>query len=110
MGNEYTTIEGRTVATAATVSVKGTLPALASLRDSTNTSNKWIAGALALPTAAYMLQDQEAHASQMERTFIAIKPDGVQRGLLIYYFNPRISPYLPSNLSRFLDFGDYSQI
>lgn len=64
---------------------------------------------------AYMLQDQEAHASQvfhslhifyngklesiraifaiftttslffmqMERTFIAIKPDGVQRGLVI---------------------------
>ncbi|KAJ0802637.1 putative nucleoside-diphosphate kinase [Helianthus annuus] len=29
-----------------------------------------------------MLQDQEAHALQMERTFIAIKPDGVQRGLI----------------------------
>nr|XP_016458444.1 PREDICTED: nucleoside diphosphate kinase 4, chloroplastic [Nicotiana tabacum] len=29
-----------------------------------------------------MLQEQEAHAAQMERTFIAIKPDGVQRGLI----------------------------
>jgi hypothetical protein len=32
--------------------------------------------------AVYMLQDQEAHAAEMERTFIAIKPDGVQRGLV----------------------------
>ncbi|KAK9059339.1 hypothetical protein SSX86_021959 [Deinandra increscens subsp. villosa] len=75
--------KGRTAAAAAAaVSFKGTLPALASFTDSTNTSNKWIAGALALPAAAYMLQDQEAHALQMERTFIAIKPDGVQRGLI----------------------------
>ncbi|GFP82570.1 nucleoside diphosphate kinase 4 chloroplastic [Phtheirospermum japonicum] len=29
-----------------------------------------------------MLQDQEAYAIEMERTFIAIKPDGVQRGLI----------------------------
>ncbi|KAL4565423.1 hypothetical protein LXL04_029517 [Taraxacum kok-saghyz] len=74
--------EGRTAATAAAVSFKGTLPALSSFRDSTNTSNKWITVALVLPAAAYMLQDQEAHAAQMERTFIAIKPDGVQRGLI----------------------------
>uniref|UniRef100_A0ACD5T6F7 Uncharacterized protein n=1 Tax=Avena sativa TaxID=4498 RepID=A0ACD5T6F7_AVESA len=39
----------------------------------------WIA---AIPAAAYMLQDQEVHAAEMERTFIAIKPDGVQRGLI----------------------------
>ncbi|MFS7923715.1 putative nucleoside-diphosphate kinase [Helianthus anomalus] len=74
--------KGRTAAAAAAVSFKGTLPALASFTDSTNASNRWIAGALALPAAAYMLQDQEAHALQMERTFIAIKPDGVQRGLI----------------------------
>ncbi|KQK04550.1 hypothetical protein BRADI_2g14210v3 [Brachypodium distachyon] len=40
---------------------------------------QWLA---AVPAAAYMLQDQEAHAAEMERTFIAIKPDGVQRGLI----------------------------
>ncbi|XP_062180691.1 nucleoside diphosphate kinase 3-like [Phragmites australis] len=39
----------------------------------------WLA---AVPAAVYMLQDQEAHAAEMERTFIAIKPDGVQRGLI----------------------------
>uniref|UniRef100_A0A0E0PS63 Nucleoside diphosphate kinase n=1 Tax=Oryza rufipogon TaxID=4529 RepID=A0A0E0PS63_ORYRU len=39
----------------------------------------WLA---AIPAAVYMLQDQEAHAAEMERTFIAIKPDGVQRGLI----------------------------
>ncbi|KAH7550129.1 hypothetical protein JRO89_XS13G0139700 [Xanthoceras sorbifolium] len=32
--------------------------------------------------SVYMLQEQEAHAAEMERTFIAIKPDGVQRGLI----------------------------
>nr|XP_043627893.1 nucleoside diphosphate kinase 3-like [Erigeron canadensis] len=74
--------EGRTAMAAATVSYKGKLPALVSFCDSSTTSNKWITGALALPAAAYMLQDQEAYAAQMERTFIAIKPDGVQRGLI----------------------------
>ncbi|KAL8201011.1 hypothetical protein R6Q57_012350 [Mikania cordata] len=76
--------EGRSAAAATAVSFKGFQPALASFgRDrSGNTSSTWIAGAFALPTAAYMLQDQEAHAAQMERTFIAIKPDGVQRGLI----------------------------
>lgn len=39
----------------------------------------WIA---AIPAAAYMLQGQDVHAAEMERTFIAIKPDGVQRGLI----------------------------
>ncbi|KAI3710699.1 hypothetical protein L2E82_40488 [Cichorium intybus] len=76
--------EGRSAAAATAVSFKGALPALASFgRDNSgNTSSTWIAGAFALPAAAYMLQDQEAHAAQMERTFIAIKPDGVQRGLI----------------------------
>ncbi|KAI3913734.1 hypothetical protein MKW98_011795 [Papaver atlanticum] len=32
--------------------------------------------------SAYMLQEQEPHAAEMERTFIAIKPDVVQRGLI----------------------------
>ncbi|RZC56548.1 hypothetical protein C5167_015422 [Papaver somniferum] len=35
-----------------------------------------------LDLPAYMLQEQDAHAAEMERTFIAIKPDGVQRGLI----------------------------
>ncbi|MCH91737.1 nucleoside diphosphate kinase-like protein, partial [Trifolium medium] len=29
-----------------------------------------------------MVQDQEVQAAELERTFIAIKPDGVQRGLI----------------------------
>nr|ACU16188.1 unknown [Glycine max] len=29
-----------------------------------------------------MFQDQEVQAAELERTFIAIKPDGVQRGLI----------------------------
>ncbi|KAL8138950.1 hypothetical protein V2J09_004951 [Rumex salicifolius] len=50
--------------------------------ESAGSSHGWLSGALALPAAAYMLQDQEAYAAEMERTFIAIKPDGVQRGLI----------------------------
>lgn len=68
------------------VSLKGTqaLPFLASYgrANSHNASARWLSGALALPAAAYMLQENEANAAQMERTFIAIKPDGVQRGLI----------------------------
>ncbi|XP_018824362.1 nucleoside diphosphate kinase III, chloroplastic/mitochondrial-like [Juglans regia] len=77
--------EGRTVAAAATVSLRETVPFLASnywRAGSENTSRGWIQGALAIPAAAYMLQEQEAHAAELERTFIAIKPDGVQRGLI----------------------------
>ncbi|KAK4338511.1 hypothetical protein RND71_042998 [Anisodus tanguticus] len=75
---------GRAAAAAATVSLRGVVPSLASYgrTESGNASRAWISGVLALPAAAYMLQEQEAHAAEMERTFIAIKPDGVQRGLL----------------------------
>ncbi|OIT27020.1 PREDICTED: nucleoside diphosphate kinase 3-like [Nicotiana attenuata] len=75
---------GRTAAAAATVSLRGVVPSLASYgrTDSGNSSRAWISGILALPAAAYMIQEQEAHAAEMERTFIAIKPDGVQRGLI----------------------------
>lgn len=75
---------GRAAAAAATVSLRGVVPSLASYgrTESGNASRAWISGVLALPAAAYMLQEQEAHAAQMERTFIAIKPDGVQRGLI----------------------------
>ncbi|KAJ6703440.1 NUCLEOSIDE DIPHOSPHATE KINASE [Salix viminalis] len=75
--------EGRAVASA--VSFSGKLPFLASAHGRTGSSNvsrQWISGALAIPAAVYMLQEQEAHAAQMEQTFIAIKPDGVQRGLI----------------------------
>uniref|UniRef100_A0A2P2LFB2 Nucleoside diphosphate kinase n=1 Tax=Rhizophora mucronata TaxID=61149 RepID=A0A2P2LFB2_RHIMU len=77
--------EGRAVAAAAAVSFGGKVPLLASAyrrTDSADGSRQWIPGALAIPAAAYLLQDQEAHAAEMERTFIAIKPDGVQRALI----------------------------
>ncbi|KAJ4771145.1 Nucleoside diphosphate kinase [Rhynchospora pubera] len=44
--------------------------------------NRLFSAALAIPVAGYMLMDKEAHAAELERTFIAIKPDGVQRGLI----------------------------
>ncbi|KAM1041101.1 hypothetical protein ACFX13_031067 [Malus domestica] len=46
-----------------------------------NASRGWISRALAIPAAAYMLVDRKVHAAELERTFIAIKPNGVQRGL-----------------------------
>ncbi|KAL2551105.1 Nucleoside diphosphate kinase IV [Forsythia ovata] len=71
-------------AAAATVSRRGKVSSLASYgaSESGNTFRSWISGALGLPSAVFMLQEQEACASEMERTFIAIKPDGVQRGLI----------------------------
>ncbi|KAK8560887.1 hypothetical protein V6N13_026322 [Hibiscus sabdariffa] len=77
---------GRAVAAAVAVSVDSKLPLLASAYTnggSTNAFRGWLPGVFALPVAAYMVQEQEAHAAaQNERTFIAIKPDGVQRGLV----------------------------
>ncbi|XP_068644341.1 nucleoside diphosphate kinase IV, chloroplastic/mitochondrial-like [Aristolochia californica] len=77
-------VEGRAVG-AATTLLRGKVSSLSSVyrrADSNHSSHGWISGALIAPTAAYMLQEQEAHAAEMERTFIAIKPDGVQRGLI----------------------------
>ncbi|XP_027081236.1 uncharacterized protein [Coffea arabica] len=76
--------EGRAAAAAAAVSLRGRATSLAahSRVDPGNASRSWISGLLALPAAAYMLTEQEAHAAELERTFIAIKPDGVQRGLI----------------------------
>ncbi|KAF8380049.1 hypothetical protein HHK36_027519 [Tetracentron sinense] len=77
--------EGRAVAAATVTSFRGKVPSAASFSSragSESSSRGWVSGALALPAAAYMLQEQEAHAAEMERTFIAIKPDGVQRGLI----------------------------
>ncbi|XP_062146761.1 uncharacterized protein LOC133854542 [Alnus glutinosa] len=77
--------EGRAVAAVAAMSLRGTVPFLASnygKAGSENMTREWISGALAVSAAAYMLQEQEAHAAENERTFIAIKPDGVQRGLI----------------------------
>ncbi|KAG8069053.1 hypothetical protein GUJ93_ZPchr0005g15442 [Zizania palustris] len=42
----------------------------------------WLPTIAAIPVAVCMLQEQEARAAELERTFIAIKPDGVQRGLV----------------------------
>ncbi|XP_077228187.1 nucleoside diphosphate kinase 3-like isoform X1 [Tasmannia lanceolata] len=74
---------GRAVAVATVTSFRGKVPAFASVcerTDSRNAFRGWVSGALVLPAAVYMLQEQEAHGAEMERTFIAIKPDGVQRG------------------------------
>ncbi|KAH6756837.1 Nucleoside diphosphate kinase family protein [Perilla frutescens var. hirtella] len=46
--------------------------------ESGNAYRRWISGVLTLPAAAFMLQDQETNAAQMEITFIAKKPDGMQ--------------------------------
>lgn len=73
---------GRAAAAAAAVSSQGRLSSLASIGASGNAYRGWISSALVVPVAAFMLQEQEAHAAEMERTFIAIKPDGVQRGLI----------------------------
>ncbi|KAL3498995.1 hypothetical protein ACH5RR_041727 [Cinchona calisaya] len=75
---------GRSAAAAAAVALRGRATSLAAYgrMDSENASGNWISGLLAVPAAAYMLTEQEAHAAEMERTFIAIKPDGVQRGLI----------------------------
>ncbi|GAB2231617.1 hypothetical protein Droror1_Dr00010626 [Drosera rotundifolia] len=75
--------EGRSVAATAAVVVR----ARASCRnfgrqDSSTGYSGWLSSALALPAAVYMIQDLEARAAELERTFIAIKPDGVQRGLI----------------------------
>ncbi|KAJ6821763.1 nucleoside diphosphate kinase III, chloroplastic/mitochondrial [Iris pallida] len=77
--------EGRVVATATTAAFRRNFTSASAFygrADYNRTSRGWISGALALPAAVYMLQDQEAHAAELERTFIAIKPDGVQRGLI----------------------------
>ncbi|KAF7828144.1 Pleckstrin homology (PH) domain-containing protein [Senna tora] len=77
--------EGRAVAAATAVSLTRNAPLIASnygRSESGSGSRQWFSGALALSAAAYLLQDQEAHAAELERTFIAIKPDGVQRGLI----------------------------
>ncbi|GAB4834565.1 Nucleoside diphosphate kinase 4, chloroplastic [Ancistrocladus abbreviatus] len=75
---------GRSVASTAVVALRGKSLYLAAFGRSESASGArgWLSSALALPAAVYMLHDQEAHAAEMERTFIAIKPDGVQRGLI----------------------------
>ncbi|GAB4857560.1 Nucleoside diphosphate kinase 4, chloroplastic [Ancistrocladus abbreviatus] len=76
--------EGQTVAATAVVSLRGKASYVAAFgrAESASGSRGWLLSAFTLPAAVYMLQDQEAHAAEMERTFIAIKPDGVQRGLI----------------------------
>ncbi|XP_031504801.1 nucleoside diphosphate kinase IV, chloroplastic/mitochondrial-like isoform X1 [Nymphaea colorata] len=77
--------QGRTVAAASAASFRGKMSTLASVyqqKEARSTLSGWLSGALVLPAAAYMLQDQPAEAAEMERTFILIKPDGVQRGLI----------------------------
>lgn len=78
---------GRAVGAATAVSLSCKVPLFYGKNGSgsgsaSSSSSSWISGALALPAAAYMFQDQEVRAAELERTFIAIKPDGVQRGLI----------------------------
>ncbi|KAF6135875.1 hypothetical protein GIB67_014540, partial [Kingdonia uniflora] len=79
-------VEGRTIgAAAAGTPFRGNVLSPAYFYGKTGSRsvpNGWITGVLAIPAAVYMLQDQEAYAAEIERTFIAIKPDGVQRGLI----------------------------
>ncbi|XP_037480141.1 nucleoside diphosphate kinase 4, chloroplastic-like [Triticum dicoccoides] len=70
------------LATLANLGRNSTLPAAYAHHLHTNASSHGYAWIAAIPAAAYMLQDQDVHAAEMERTFIAIKPDGVQRGLI----------------------------
>ncbi|CAH2078125.1 unnamed protein product [Thlaspi arvense] len=77
--------EGRAIGAATVVYASGKVPLYASnfgKSGSAFASKNWLTRLLALPAAAFMLQDQEVLAAEMERTFIAIKPDGVQRGLI----------------------------
>lgn len=77
--------EGRAVASATATAFRRNFSSASSFyekAESNRTSRGLLSAALAIPAAAYMLQDQEAHAAELERTFIAIKPDGVQRGLI----------------------------
>eukprot|EP00249_Psilotum_nudum_P025222 c29488_g1_i1 orf=120-809(+) len=43
---------------------------------------KWMTGAFLLPVTVLMAQDLTLDVTEAEQTFIAIKPDGVQRGLI----------------------------
>ncbi|KAG6523441.1 nucleoside diphosphate kinase 3-like [Zingiber officinale] len=72
----------RAVAAATTTVVRGSACSLSYKAGAGSTSIGWLYGALAVPAGVYMLQDQQLHAAELERTFIAIKPDGVQRGLI----------------------------
>ncbi|XP_042391698.1 nucleoside diphosphate kinase 3-like [Zingiber officinale] len=75
----------RTVAAATATVARGSARSLSSFCDKADlksTSMGWLYGALAVPAGVYMLQDQQLQAAELERTFIAIKPDGVQRGLI----------------------------
>ncbi|CAN6373169.1 unnamed protein product [Urochloa humidicola] len=77
--------EGRTATlTAVTNLGRKTLPTSYAYHKSGShhAASGWGAFAATVPAAIYMLQDQEAHAAEMERTFIAIKPDGVRRGVV----------------------------
>ncbi|XP_073362666.1 uncharacterized protein [Aegilops tauschii subsp. strangulata] len=70
------------LATLANLGRNSTLPAAYAHHTNAAASSHGYAWIAAIPAAVYMLQDQEVHAAEMERTFIAIKPDGVQRGLI----------------------------
>ncbi|KAH7651692.1 Nucleoside diphosphate kinase protein [Dioscorea alata] len=78
-------IEGQAVGAATATSFRRSISTVAAFyrrAESKSIPMEWISGTLAFPAAVYMLQDKEVNAAELERTFIAIKPDGVQRGLI----------------------------
>ncbi|XP_031504803.1 nucleoside diphosphate kinase III, chloroplastic/mitochondrial-like isoform X1 [Nymphaea colorata] len=73
--------KGRAVAEASAASFRGRMSRLASVcqqKEARSTLRAWLSGALVLPAAVYMLQDQPAQAAGMERIFVLIKPDGMK--------------------------------
>ncbi|CAJ1937268.1 unnamed protein product [Sphenostylis stenocarpa] len=78
--------QGRAVGAAAGVSLSSKVPLLSTIYkkggSESESASSWISGLLAIPAAVYLCQNQEVQAAELERTFIAIKPDGVQRGLI----------------------------
>ncbi|KAJ0986110.1 hypothetical protein J5N97_004466 [Dioscorea zingiberensis] len=77
--------EGQAVGAATATTFRRRISTVAAFYEKANSKSipkRWISGALAFSAAVYMLQDKEVNAAELERTFIAIKPDGVQRGLI----------------------------
>ncbi|CAM6104967.1 unnamed protein product [Calypogeia fissa] len=76
--------DGRAVLSAAATRYSKVAPALLSAGKAganQNYGNLFAASAF-LPAAVWAVQDQQLEAAEKERTFIAIKPDGVQRSLI----------------------------
>ncbi|KAG6552903.1 hypothetical protein Mapa_005558 [Marchantia paleacea] len=75
--------DGRAVLSAAACRHSAVAPAVTAGKTWTSTSyGSLLSTAAFLSASVYTFHDQELSAAELERTFIAIKPDGVQRGLI----------------------------